>query len=65
MGGGAQFHKARRSKFVKNNEEIMKVEVNASESIYLALKLEDRGLINHFMGIWPSPSSLFIWVKEN
>jgi hypothetical protein len=30
-----------------------------------ALALVDRGLIGQFIGLWPSPKSMDIWVQQN
>jgi len=53
------------SHFFKKAAEIPKVVVFAPSTRPLALRLANRGLIEQFTGLWPSPRAMHIWLEAN
>ena len=51
-------------KFVKK-VDIPSVELPANKTCRSALNLAERGLIGHFIGLWPSPKAIDGWVQRN
>jgi hypothetical protein len=53
------------SHFVKKLDEIPKVPVHPSSSRLFSLRLVENGLIDQFMGLWPSPREMKQWLEKN
>jgi hypothetical protein len=52
------------SKFVKKMEEIPSLELSPEAPCEFALLLAENTLIGKFMGLWPSPKTVEVWMDE-
>jgi hypothetical protein len=57
FSSSCKYSKSTPFKFIKKINKILKVLVHVANSQNLELRLEKNGLINHFIGIWPSPKA--------
>ena len=57
--------KEEAAKFVKRLENIPEISLPPDGPIQVALSLADRALVGQFIGLWPSPKSIEIWVSKN
>lgn len=53
------------TKFVKRMEEIPSLELSPAEPCWKALILSERALIGKFIGLWPSPKAVELWIAEH
>jgi hypothetical protein len=57
--------KVHQSIFIKKLDKITKVSIPPSTSRKRAMDLADKGIINQFTGIWPSPNTVDFWLEKN
>ena len=52
------------ARFVKR-VEAPKVKLSSLASKFKAVALHERGLVDHFIGLWPFPRSIETWLNKN